>query len=232
MQKFVISTLILSFVLALGVEAGISFGSLFGDEKPADRALKALAKEASKGSSSNRCTPEYASRIGEVYYRNNGLNIHKVTELYIEIRRKVMKDCSKKFSSKAKTMHEVLQSVEYLRIATQGYKVGSEWTEGEAGTVRKIVDVMYAMPLDPINDIDEFVRVWNQDGPCAKLYEQLSKSGLDDYVEFLRLAALEDYYPNVSSVHKENVDALGACDHIKNTGGLYEAAFEAYRMHA
>lgn len=211
---------------ALHARAGYKFSRMFGEETPEDRGMKELAQESSRG---NRCRPDFATRIRQTFYRNNGPNTPRLVDLYDDIRKKVMKDCSKKFSKKITSMENIRNSVEYLGMITDEYRVGQEDTDGEAPIVMRVINVMRASQPEPIGGLYEFKSLFNNEGPCAVLYRKLTGANLSEYVDFLRLAAVQDYYPFTPEAHLRNVDALGACDHIKNTHGLLEHAYEAIK---
>lgn len=178
-------------------------------------------------SSLNKCNRDFAWTLRENLYNNGGQNDADKLELNRLVQQKTMHDCCEAFADRVETWNDIQQSIGGLVTFADGYRPDAE---DEADVVLRISRVMRETIDQTILDRDTFESIYNRKSPCAQFYNIIHDDEFDyvDYLQFLRLASLPDYYPLTSDVHRDNVKILALCDHINNTGGLLDHAYAAY----
>lgn len=236
MDRFVLAIVVALCMLAT-IDAG--FPDLFGKFKQS-RELKSLVKKVTQAdgsedkdfwvyaskSSINKCNVDFARTLRTNLYNNDGRNNADKLELYRLINQKTMQDCCKSYAGMADTWNDIQSSVPGLIPFAEGF---SPDAADDADVVVRIAHVVRDMD-QIISERGAFEHLYNAASPCAKFYRIIHDDQFDhvDYLQFLRLAAMPEYYPLTTEDHLNNVRVLALCDHIHNTGGLLEHAYAAY----
>lgn len=184
-----------------------------------------------------------ADRFNEVHLKDQS---PALVEFYEQLQEQVMQQGGRQFQDKVNAVRRVLGADRALAAVTQGYQVreanaderrqngdwGNWWLHMMARPkTRQDFDDDLAKnvanwasgqtgPLSPIGDFAAFVAEHN---PCRALERELAKPSMQEYAQYLALAALPDYYEHAPRAHRANANLLAACERLKSADVIAKA---------
>lgn len=180
-------------------------------------------------------TPEYAAQLADRYREIESKQVSTTFAGLLEkIQTNMMQDGGKHFEKDVKELRKILDSNSELAMVVNGYKAnGANPVENHYRLVKQKENANYDSQLavnvanwvrgksmiHPVYNFEEFV---HENNPCKPL-EDLLKTKLSAYEQYLRLAADPQYYILTPYFQIENVDMLAACDRLKSTEILKKA---------